>query len=337
MDGLYEIPTRIELQEEKVLPFAWKGRKIPAALIRQVLAWMVTHKDGECQGKLFFHLGTQDWEFDVLPQFEPRGMTTKECHEDTRTDTILGSWFSRGYVLMGTIHHHCSVSAFQSGIDEEDERASNGLHITFGYMGGAHADYHSRYVHNQITFDDLPPEEFIEGMTFSLTDLGDYPKEWDERFVARIVNRAKWDQARKTNASKNTNTDTDTDVSEDDLDWLMMYYINREYMNFCEFAENFERTLEEMEGDLETLVTSIREKNHYFFPEDCLPPVYQDDVEVIEGLLMRVQSGRLFHSKYRYLSLMPNPPKGVDMWERNELDENLIEPILQFCHSIQNH
>ena len=39
-----------------------------------------------------------------------------------------------GYDMIGTIHSHAGMSAFHSGVDDDDEKSFDGLHITFGNM-----------------------------------------------------------------------------------------------------------------------------------------------------------------------------------------------------------
>ena len=168
----------------------WEGKKLSIETFRLALAfckWTYDTWKGEAQGKLFFHPGTGDWQFVPLPQLEPSGMTTKECPKDPEYARLLGEWTRKGYVLNGTLHHHCSISSFQSGTDESDEETSNGLHITVGRLNQANADYHSRFVLNKVTYDDIPLSDFIDGdaTLLFLSGLPDVPEEWKTVFRER--------------------------------------------------------------------------------------------------------------------------------------------------------
>jgi len=48
-----------------------------------------------------------------------------------------------GYI--GTVHHHCSASAFQSSTDEQNEWNQDGLHITVGRIDQERHDLHCRF------------------------------------------------------------------------------------------------------------------------------------------------------------------------------------------------
>lgn len=167
----------------------WLGGKMSLASFRIALAfckWTYDKWKGEAQGKLLYHPTTRDWKFVPLPQQTPCGLSTKEVLEDTRRAEILGEWTQKGYVLCGTLHHHCNISSFQSGTDENDEKASNGLHITVGRLGSESSDFHARFVHNHVTYDDLPFEVFIdadEKGALSLSDLPEFPEPWTTIFV----------------------------------------------------------------------------------------------------------------------------------------------------------
>ena len=47
--------------------------------------------------------------------------------------------------MFGTVHHHCSTSAFQSGTDEADETNREGFHFTIGNLDKEDIDIHFRW------------------------------------------------------------------------------------------------------------------------------------------------------------------------------------------------
>lgn len=60
----------------------------------------------------------------------------------------FASWQSEpsdDWLYFGTVHHHCSASAFQSSTDEQNEWNQDGLHITVGRMDQERHDLHARF------------------------------------------------------------------------------------------------------------------------------------------------------------------------------------------------
>ena len=143
--GLTEVPFK---QEEKPT-HGWNGKKIPAGLWRQILSffeWSYETTKSETMVNLFYH-EDKGWVALVLPQAGYNGMTVALIPDHAKvpeTYARLGEGWGvitdGGYVtgvMMGTVHHHCSASAFQSGTDKHDEQGTEGLHITIGHVGCA--------------------------------------------------------------------------------------------------------------------------------------------------------------------------------------------------------
>lgn len=189
-------PRAVKLHKsfpERTESIQWLGAKIPKTLSDQVLSWCKHWVDeGECQGKLFYHKREHKWLFEVFPQLEPRGMTTDEKPEDPRHDELQAEITKKGYTCFGSIHHHCNISAFQSGTDQKDEDRFNGVHVTFGKLKDKVADIHIRVVHEGVTYDDIQTETFFEDTTLSLENLPPYPEEWNTRFVKRVISDGSW-------------------------------------------------------------------------------------------------------------------------------------------------
>jgi hypothetical protein len=148
VDGLLTVTLEQEIKSTKA-NFIWKGPHIPAELWNQVLAFLKwtydTHK-GEAQMRLFVNTKTKTWAAWAFPQIRSTGMTTKEMDATSDEWTKQRAQFSDcdGWLLFGTVHHHCGMSAFQSGTDEENEKNQDGLHITVGKMDENKHDIHCR-------------------------------------------------------------------------------------------------------------------------------------------------------------------------------------------------
>lgn len=132
------------LQPKDMKPYLdWSGGRIPVTLWQTILAFFKAHADNEVQVRLYYNPDTLEWKAHAFPQEYPSGMTTKEIpeHPHTAEDAAM---FSEPWVRMGSVHHHCSSSAFQSGTDKGDEETVCGLHITVGKLKDAVWDIHSR-------------------------------------------------------------------------------------------------------------------------------------------------------------------------------------------------
>tara|TARA_Y100001963_G_C6774669_1_gene446718 strand:- start:1491 stop:2504 length:1014 start_codon:yes stop_codon:yes gene_type:complete len=113
------------------------------------------HKS-ECLIRLYFNPELDEWGAHVHPQ-EMSGMSVKDKVED-----LPDTPFFNGAVPAGSLHHHCNSSAFQSGIDHDDEANTSGLHITLGDIGSSEWNIHSRYTIEKIGFQEVQLSSFIE-------------------------------------------------------------------------------------------------------------------------------------------------------------------------------
>lgn len=156
-----------ELDEVDNLTPTWNGKKIPLHMWKEILAFM-KHSYDEVSSETLVYLfydeaAPQPWLYWVPPQ-ETAGMTVKSSpeHPDYIAQRALYP-----DTMFGTVHHHCSTSAFQSGTDEADEVNREGMHFTVGKLnnsetvdvhfritlGGAHAELDA---HTYIEMDESP-------------------------------------------------------------------------------------------------------------------------------------------------------------------------------------
>lgn len=137
--------------------FKWHGPKLND-IWPEVLAFFKWTNDtmrSESQVRLFVNTQTQQWKAHAFPQKARTGMNAKEItegeegYEKTKEQRQMFS-DTDGWYYWGTVHHHCSTSAFQSGTDQENERNQDGLHITVGFMDKEQHDIHARmYISGQ--------------------------------------------------------------------------------------------------------------------------------------------------------------------------------------------
>ncbi len=169
-DNLYEVvegdlfvtyrKTECVKLDELVPEF--KGSKIPRNMWKEILVFMKQSYDKYNSETLLFlfydEKASQPWSYWVPPQITS-GMTVKSDpdHENYKIQR-------KNYpdTMFGTVHHHCNISAFQSGTDEADEVDREGLHFTIGNLNKVDdIDIHCR-----ITISgshcDIPAETYIE-------------------------------------------------------------------------------------------------------------------------------------------------------------------------------
>jgi hypothetical protein len=143
----YEVKTALGILE-------YHGPKLAPELWHQVLSFFRwTHKEhqSECQVRLYVNVKLGRWAAWAFPQAARTGMTARELPVQETPEKarerfkVWGSEPSDDWLYFGTVHHHCSASAFQSSTDEQNEWNQDGLHITVGRMEGERHDLHARF------------------------------------------------------------------------------------------------------------------------------------------------------------------------------------------------
>lgn len=195
-------PTILPATPEQV-SLSWHRAKIKFSLWEQIVAFLrwsqEEHKD-EAMVTLFFNDTLNEWAAEVFPQ-NGVGMTVRLLPGDPEYP-ILRKKYGKGWVQLGSIHHHCTMSAFASGTDKDDEGDRDGLHITLGKMDQAKVDIHIRAVFDKMVYDiksayqwiDMPawydaiPDDYLELITsdvFVLPASVSFPEEWKARIRPR--------------------------------------------------------------------------------------------------------------------------------------------------------
>ena len=72
----------------------------------------------------------------------------------------------KGFQLIGTIHSHANMSAFHSGVDVNDEKSFDGIHMTLGKMGLPDTfDLCGCIVVNGMRVP-INPEDYVDGLDY---------------------------------------------------------------------------------------------------------------------------------------------------------------------------
>lgn len=142
----YEVKTakgRLEYDGPKFTPEMWHP-------VLSFFRW--THKEmqSESQVRLYVNHKLGRWGAWAFPQEARTGMSARELPAQETPEQArvrFASWQSEpsdDWLYFGTVHHHCSASAFQSSTDEQNEWNQDGLHLTVGRMDADQHDVHAR-------------------------------------------------------------------------------------------------------------------------------------------------------------------------------------------------
>jgi hypothetical protein len=147
IEGLFSCTMKYEIKNTSAM-IDWTGPKIPLEVWHEILAffqWCYDEHRSECQVRLYCSPTLGTWKAWAYPQEAKTGMTAREINNEARQQQNA-QFQPPDWVAMGTVHHHCAASAFQSGTDREDEKDVTGLHITIGNMNSKDKyDIHARF------------------------------------------------------------------------------------------------------------------------------------------------------------------------------------------------
>ena len=150
--GLLQCHIEYEVKSAKGR-LEYAGPLFQPELWHQVLSFFRwTHKEmnSESQVRLYVNHQLGRWGAWAFPQEARTGMTARELPVPETPEQArqrFASWESEpsdDWLYFGTVHHHCSASAFQSSTDEQNERNQDGLHLTVGRMDAEHHELHAR-------------------------------------------------------------------------------------------------------------------------------------------------------------------------------------------------
>lgn len=142
--------VRIELEHqiaESNAHIEYNGPKISPAEWHKAMSfcrWSYDTFKSEAQLRCFIDPVANSWLFWAFPQEAGRGMSTKEIDGADMEKQRAELPHADRLIPFGTIHDHCSGSAFQSGVDEHNEKSQDGLHFTFGKVDKDEFDLDSR-------------------------------------------------------------------------------------------------------------------------------------------------------------------------------------------------
>jgi len=150
--------------------------KLPAVSFAKVIEFFkAVYQEywGECIVLLFYNEETQ--KFRIVP---PKQEVSAGGLDYDRKMTL------EGYTMIGDIHSHARMSAFHSGIDDDDENSFDGLHITIGDLDEDEVSLSASIVANGYRMM-VSPFDYISGIRLT--------KEIDEEETGYTTKVYKWD------------------------------------------------------------------------------------------------------------------------------------------------
>lgn len=186
------LPVDLDPLPEEWKLLHWKGPVIAQDVLDSVKAfflWTQKEHHTEAVVRLYFHEINQQWRAVVLPQEISGGLSVHELKDHSDRAQSLAEVSAHGWYEVGTIHHHCSASAFQSGTDHDDEITRNGVQITLGNLESAAWTWHARGCFRGMLFQvDIREWVGDESFLTKPPETGDlFPEEWKSRMIPRVV------------------------------------------------------------------------------------------------------------------------------------------------------
>lgn len=163
-------------------------KKIPAKTAQQIINFFkAVYKEhyAEAIVLLFYNLEEKKYKV-VCPVQEVSGGAA----DYSKAITI------DGYDMIGTIHSHAGMSAFHSGVDDDDEKSFDGLHITFGNMNDDDISVSASIVANGHRVM-VKPEDYINNFIRTV-DI-------NETVKVPYASTYKWDKDKKKMVPIKTN------------------------------------------------------------------------------------------------------------------------------------
>lgn len=180
------------------------GPPFPREMWQEILSffkWTYDTYQSESQVRLYVNTVKNSWKAWAYPQEARTGMTAKEL-DTPEANQQRSQLFKEkeGWLYFGTVHHHCSGSAFQSHVDMTNEQDQDGIHITVGKMDETVHDLHCRFYLKKNQFEpdmscfwdigkglreQLPQELWDRVARYQMSRPGikEFPKQWKDNVI----------------------------------------------------------------------------------------------------------------------------------------------------------
>lgn len=213
-NDLFTSYKEIELPKVEELSAEWHGAKIPWKMWQEIMAFMkASQAKFSSETMLFLYYdekAKQPWSYWVPPQ-ETSGMTVKSSPDDSEFAKQRAAYPD---IMFGTVHHHCTSSAFQSGTDEADETTREGFHFTVGCLGkDQDSEVHARLtlgaMHYEFENLDLIIETNVNPFKKNVVlddNMQDFVTQYRNRLISKVPDD--WEQRDFSKEFKNVHNRT---------------------------------------------------------------------------------------------------------------------------------
>jgi hypothetical protein len=141
----------LAIPREQTPKLRWTGKKIPVHLWRQVMTAFVDHPETEMCFIMMY-----SYEHGWLFHFPGQEVTSTSVKISHSKDKEVLKHIKNGYFILGNIHTHPKFGAFDSGIDQDQEKGSDGIYITIGHVDHRVTDHHIRTYINGFRYEGYP-------------------------------------------------------------------------------------------------------------------------------------------------------------------------------------
>ena len=169
----------------------WTGKKISLGEIQKVMSFFVWQfKTYKTESQLRI-LRDSKGNFIFVPfhQYIETGLQSNEIKDSKENIELTEKYLKEGFHFFGSIHHHCSSSAFQSSTDYNDEIKINGFHFTIGNLDNDIFSLHGRFVFRGVCYK-INLLEIFENLDFLNTEniaVDIFPFRWMETLKEKPV------------------------------------------------------------------------------------------------------------------------------------------------------
>ena len=146
---------------------------IPGPLFAKVMSFFrAVYKEHRSEAIVLIFYNEKTDAYKIFPPYQKVNFGTVDYNKGIQLD---------GWQMIGTIHSHASMSAFHSGVDDDDEKNFDGLHITIGDNDDDEPSISASIVANGSRFM-IDPLDYVEDLQITV-DIDNTEKSQAENII----------------------------------------------------------------------------------------------------------------------------------------------------------
>lgn len=132
---------------------------IPGPLFAKVISFFnAVYKEHRSEAIVLIFYDEETKKYKIFPPYQKVSYATVDYNKGIKLE---------GWQMIGTIHSHAAMSAFHSGVDDDDEKSFDGLHITIGDNDDDDVSISASIVVNGSRFL-IDPLDYIEDLALTV-------------------------------------------------------------------------------------------------------------------------------------------------------------------------